>query len=82
MATVIQKLTGRVMAHAIVPQNGGLHDALRVLCDKELLMQYAKAADRQVKQMITAVKSAKDNKYTSDEEIAQVILDKLEERLK
>lgn len=81
----VKKLIAHKMANlAIPPGSGGdsLMKALGFLSSKEKIISAAREATVWVEQAIAAVRSAPDNQYTTDEEIAGAILKGIEERNK
>ena len=76
----VRKLIATRMAAQMIP--GGTGNALaagvEALMKPGNIGEQARKATEWVKEAISVVKTAPDNPYTSDEEIAAVILEKLE----
>ena len=70
------------MATIAVPPNGGMADALKALTTPGRLTEIAKESTEWVRQALEVVKSAPNNPFSSDEEIAGEILRRVEERLR
>ena len=75
----IRKLVCERMSQLMIPKGGGILDALNVLSNKDQLSAIAKEAAVWVDEVIALVKTAPDNPYKTDEEIAGAILEKFEE---
>ena len=71
----VKKLIIRFIAKEAVPDGGGFVDALRVLADKERIVNAAKNATVLAFEAIDLVRAAPDCEWTTDEEIAQQIVE-------
>jgi len=79
----VKRLLIQKMSHAAIPDGAGLAAGLEFLSSKESIMKGYKAAEQWVKDAFDIVRSAADpNPYreSSDEEIAGVLLKRIEER--
>ena len=68
------------MSRDMVPDGGGFQDAIKSLITPGNIGKVAKEATKWVEEVIQLVKTAPDNPHKTDEEIAGVILDKIEEK--
>lgn len=80
MGPNVKKLIVRKMAHDAIPSGGGLAAGVKFLSTKEAVMNGFRVAAKWVEEAIAVVKTAPDNPYQSDEEIAAAILLKLESK--
>ena len=79
----IKRLWTTVMARNAIPAGGGFYDGLKFLSSKESVSKGAREAEKQVKEMIDLVRNAKaPNPYKDfdDEDIAKMLINKIEER--
>lgn len=74
----VAKLVFRKFSLIAVPKGEGLQAALSVLSDSEKYKATMREAVQWVEDALKAVRSAPDNPYESDEEIAKAIFDKVE----
>jgi hypothetical protein len=74
----VKKLVTRKMSFIAIPRGGTVHDGLNFLTHPERITSAAKEATKWVEESINAIKSAPNNPYTSDEEIAGEILHQIE----
>ena len=82
MGPNVRKLICHHMSTVMVPPNGGIADALEALTTPGRLTEVAKESTEWVRQALEAVKSAPNNPFSSDEEIAGEILKRVEEKLR
>jgi hypothetical protein len=79
----VKKLIATRIAQLAIPAGRGtLSAGLAFLQDKIRIIQTAKQATADVEMWIAVVRSAPDNEFTTDEEIAGEILQRLEEQKK
>lgn len=64
----------------VIPDGGGVEDGIRFLTDRPHREKILAEAKKVVDDSIAAVKSALDNPYKTDEEIATAILARFNER--
>ena len=63
-----------------IPSDGGLADGIAFLTSREKTVAGMQAAKKWVEEAIAVVKTAPDNPYKTDEEIAAAILEKARAR--
>lgn len=78
----VKKLIAHKMSILAIPPGGGLADGVEFLMSKERVIQAAKEATAWVEDAIAVVKSAPDNPFKTDEEIADEILRRIEKERK
>ena len=76
----VTKLITRFIAREAIPPGGGIAAGLEFFQNPVLRKQVLEIAEAKALEAIFLVQSAPDNPYKTDEEIAKVLLDKLEER--
>lgn len=80
MGPNMKKLICEKMARDAIPPGSGVAAGVAFLSDPKKIVAGAQSASNWVKFAIKLVKEAPDSKYTDDEEIAGIILKKIEEK--
>lgn len=80
MGPNVRRLIVHKMSQDIVPDSGGFLDAVKVLSTPGALGNHARTATEWVKTVLALVRTAPDNPYQTDEEIAGEILRRIEEK--
>ena len=75
----VNKLIVRFMTLEAIPKDGGLMDGIKFLSDKEALIASAKNATVQAFEAIDLVRAAPDCEWTTDEQIAEQIVNQIQE---
>lgn len=76
----MKKLIVRFMSKAAIPDGGGFPDAIKFLKNPDRISAVAKSATRDAFQAIDAVRATPDCKWTTDEQIAEQIVNEIEKR--
>ena len=77
----VTKLILRYTARLAVPNGGGLDTATKFFIDTGYRRQIMSRAETEVMNWISVVKTAPDNPYSDDEQIADALLSEVEKRL-
>ena len=78
----VKRLIAHKMSLLAIPPGGGLKDGIEFLSSKEKIVQAAKGATAWVEDSIAVIKTAPDNPFKTDEEIAGEILRRIDEERK
>jgi hypothetical protein len=77
----VARLIIKFIARGAIPSGGGLADGLEFFSNREKRQQVLALAETKALESIQSIKSAPDNPYgNNDEDIARVLLEKIEER--
>lgn len=83
MGPNVRKLIIHKMSLDAIPKGGGVADGIKFLSDRDLMSKTLRAADEWVKAVIVAIRQAGEPnhlKNATDEEIAEELLRKIDER--